>query len=239
MFGDLGGGADELGSGRAGADDSDLLAGDVEVLGPGAGVHLRARETVPSLDVGEARGRQRPERADDVACGELLAAVGPYGPQTGGLVVGQRLDRGVELDVVAQVVPVDHVLQIGQDLRLGRVAGLPVPLPQQVGVEGVAVRDAVDIGGRARIAVPVPGAPDTGPPLEGPHVQAECVAELVQHVDTGESGAYDDRVEVGRFPGHSGLSARAGQGNGVVHGWILTACRPAAVSGVRRYPASR
>ena len=43
----LGGGGDELGAGRAGADHPDPLAGDVEVVGPGVGVHQPPGEACP------------------------------------------------------------------------------------------------------------------------------------------------------------------------------------------------
>src|SRR5690606_38631721 len=121
-----------------------------------------------TVDLGEVHGRERAERAHDIARGELLTAVRSYGPQPPGLVERQGFDRGVELDVLAQPVAVDDMLQIGEDLPLRGVAGLPLPLAQQLPVEGVAVEDAVDVGGRARVAVPVPGTSDAAGPVEGP-----------------------------------------------------------------------
>jgi hypothetical protein len=113
---------------------------------------------------------------------------------------------GVQLDVPAEVVPVDDVLEVSQDVGLVEVAGVPVPLLQQVLVEGVAVDEALGVGLGARVLVEVPGAADAAALLEGLDGQATLVAQLVQHVDAAESGADDDGVDVGCGHGAHGCS---------------------------------
>jgi hypothetical protein len=44
--------------------------------------------------------------------------------------------------------------------------------------------------------IPVPGAADAIAGLEHDDVQVELVAQRMQHVHTGESGADDDCIEV-------------------------------------------
>ena len=60
MAGLLGGGGDELSSGGTGTDHTDPLAGDVEVVRPGIGVHESAAEAVAPGNVGSVALRAEP-----------------------------------------------------------------------------------------------------------------------------------------------------------------------------------
>ena len=83
---------------------------------------------------------------------------------------------------------------VAQDLGLRRVALGPVPLLLEVGVERVRVVDALDVAAGARVAVPVPRAADTVGGLVDDGREPEP-AQLVQHVQPGEPGADDHRVD--------------------------------------------
>ena len=58
MPGDRRGGGDDLVAGGAVADDADPLAGQIQVLGPGAGVHEASLEVVHAGEVGHVGRRQ-------------------------------------------------------------------------------------------------------------------------------------------------------------------------------------
>ena len=60
--------------------------------------------------------------------------------------------------------------------------------------ERVGVLHALDVAARAGVAVPVPGAADAAARLEHPRREPEP-PQPVQHVQAGEAGADDDRVE--------------------------------------------
>ena len=76
--------------------------------------------------------------------------------------------RVSKLDVAPQVEAVGDVLDVAQDLGLGRVALGPLPLLLELLGELVRVLHALDVAARARVAVPVPGAADVAARLERP-----------------------------------------------------------------------
>ena len=75
------------------------------------------------------------------------------------------------------------------------VAGVPVPLLQQVLVEGVAVDEALGVGLGARVAVPVPGAAGAACLVEADDGRGRARCAACAAVDAAESGADDDGVE--------------------------------------------
>ena len=106
---------------------------------------------------------------------------------------------GAEPDVAPQVEPVDHVVEVALGLGLLGEVLLPLPLVEQLLREQVAVRVALGVEPRARVAVPVPGAADAVAGLEQRHGEAGF-ARPVQLVDAGDAGADDQHVDVGRAP---------------------------------------
>ena len=99
-----------------------------------------AAELVHARDVREVGRRQQPDAVDD----ELGRQVSPVSVTTVHRPVASsnvgRFDRGVERDAAPKVEAVGDVVQVGQDLRLPRVALVPVPLVVKLAVERVAVR---------------------------------------------------------------------------------------------------
>ena len=103
--------------------------------------------------------------------------------------------RTIEGDVPAQVEPLGNMVGVAEDLRLTGVALRPFPFLLQFVGETVGVLHALDIAAGAGVAVPVPGAANTVACLEDAGPEAG-VAQPVQHVEAGESGAYDDHIRV-------------------------------------------
>src|SRR5215475_14807279 len=91
-----------------------------------------------------------------------------------------------KLDVTAQVELVGDVVEIAQRLRLAREMLGPVPFVEQFLREGEAVGIALRIEARAGVAVPVPGAADTGAGLEHAHPEAE-LAQAMKLVKAGDA----------------------------------------------------
>ena len=125
----LGDDRDRLHGGRAGADDRDALAGEVDaLLRPVAGVVAGAREGVEARELRRVGRGQAARGHDAVGCrhaGAVARSPAPSGP---GLVEGRRLHARVELDVAAQVEAVGDVVGVAQDLGLRGVALAPLPL---------------------------------------------------------------------------------------------------------------
>ena len=188
---------DHLNAGRAGADHADALAAEVDVLlGPARGVVDVALETVHA---GEVRDLGRGEQAhglDEELRAPGLAVVGRDRPPAGLVVPGGGLDLGVELDAATQVVAVGDVLEVGPDLLLARVALGPLPLVEELLVEGVAVGVDLGVGTSARVLVPVPGASHVAGVLERLDGEPVDVPQPVDAVEPGESRADDDRVDL-------------------------------------------
>jgi hypothetical protein len=77
-----------------------------------------------------------------------------------------------ELDVASQVEAIRDVVQIGENLL-----------------------HALDVAACARISIPEPRPADARARLEYAHAPSD-LAHLVDQVETGETGAYPDHVEV-------------------------------------------
>src|SRR5580704_5696080 len=94
-------------------------------------------------------------------------------PASAGFLVMRRGHRGVELNVAPEVEPVGDVVQIPLGFRLAGEMFLPVPIVEQVLGKRVAVGPTFGVEPGAWVAVPIPGASDTGTGLEDPCRHAE------------------------------------------------------------------
>ena len=190
---------DRLHGAGSGADQPDALSGEVDALvRPVPGVERRAREGLEARERRGVRRRQRADRGDHVGRRDRLAGVGRDGPDSTHLVEGGGVHAGPEGDVLREVEALRDVLQVRADLvRLG-VALAPLPGLPELPVEGEAVDVGVGVRARSRVAVPVPGAPDAVAGLEDPGPQSQLVAKLVEHVEAGEAGPDDHRVDRAR-----------------------------------------
>src|SRR5579883_2445991 len=110
------------------------------------------------------------------------------------------LDPRMEGDVAIEIEPVGDELAIAEILRLTREMLGPVPMAQQLLVEGVAIGPAFGIKARAGIAVPIPGAADAAARLVDMHIEAKR-AQPMQRIHAREPGADDhDFPPLGRCP---------------------------------------
>ena len=98
-------------------------------------------------------------------CGDGLAVAGGNGPAVAGIVEHQRLDVRVELNVFAQIMALDHGLQVGEDVGLVPVSVLPVPSLEHFFVEGVLIDVGFGVPQGAGIFIPVFQVPPTPPAL--------------------------------------------------------------------------
>ena len=206
-----------LHGGGAGADDADPLVADPVqaaqhgaagvLIVPAAGVEGVALE---GLDAGDARQLGLVQGAvghDHEAGAHGVAVVGRDDPALGRLVPGQVLDRGLEAGVLVEVIVPGDAARMLEDLgrlgvaHLGDEAGL---------LQQGQVDQALDVAGRAGIAVPVPGAAEVAGRLDhaqGLHpglAQAGAGQEAAEaaadhhHLDlVGQGRAFDGRLDVG------------------------------------------
>src|SRR5438128_1727054 len=187
---------DRLDGRGAGADHPDPLAAEVGTLmRPASRVIRGTPEAFPPRELRHLSRRQTPGRHDAEARRHAIAAVGRDGPSPAGLVEGRSGHPGRDLDVAPQVEAVGDVIDVGQNLRLGGVPLAPLPFLLQLVRERVRIVHALDVAARARVAIPVPGAADAVARLEDAGRQPE-LAQAVEHVEPGESGPDDDRVEI-------------------------------------------
>jgi hypothetical protein len=127
---------DQLDPRRTGPDDADALAGEVDVLlRPPGGVVPVAGEVLEAREVRAVDERQAPGGGDQEPGRGRPSVIGGDDPARARLVVAGRGDRGVELDVTAQVEAVGDMVEVPQQLRLGRIALGPVPLLLELLVE--------------------------------------------------------------------------------------------------------
>ena len=144
---------------------------------------------------GHVGRRQQAQPVDQEPALERDAAVGVHGPDAGDLVEFGVGHRGLERDVLAQVVAVHDAVEVLEDLGLAHELRLPRRLRVEVAVERVLVDEALGVRQRSGVLVPVPGAAHPAGLVDGHGVEAQFVAQLVQHVDAAESGADDEGVE--------------------------------------------
>ena len=190
LLGDL---RDQLDAGRARADDAHAPAGELDaLLRPARAVVPLALEVVEALERRPVHRRQAPGCHDAVGRRVPRAVLG--GDLPAPVDVARGCDARAQLDVAAQVEAVRDVIEVAQDLRLGRIALAPLPLLLELLRERVRVVHRLDVAAGAGVAVPVPRAADRVALLEDAHAEAEA-AQTVQRVQAGEAGADDDRVD--------------------------------------------
>ena len=155
--------------GGAGADDADPLvaqAGEVAVgiaagvvVVPAAGVEGMALEIADARDPGQLGPVQGPIDHDHEAGADPVVAVGVDDPAPGRFVPDHPVDLGLQAGVVVEAVVFGDAAAVGEDLRrvaeLARRQVAELFQQRQIGV-------GLDIAGRARVAVPVPGAAEIG-----------------------------------------------------------------------------
>src|SRR3954453_10092156 len=122
MGGLLGNQRDRLDPRRAGADDRNALAGELDLLmWPAAGEINLTFEVFDAIDLrrlgrGEAAGGH-----DVVAAGDGIAVVSREQPAFCSLVPSRGRHLGIKADLATQVIAVRDKTEIAQDLGLGSV----------------------------------------------------------------------------------------------------------------------
>lgn len=101
---------------------------------------------------------------------------------------------GVIANVVAQAKPCDHMIEIAHEFGLGSVALGPIPFLGQRAGEFIGVLHAFNVAARAGVAIPEPRATSAATGFKDAGVEA-LLTQTVQHVESGKTGADDDRVE--------------------------------------------
>ena len=162
---------------------------------PVAGVVPLAIEAVAAGKVWHVGGREAPDGGDEVRRAIGPALLGPQVPEARRIVPLRACDAGVEVDILAHIQLVRRIVHIADNLRLFRIALRPLPAEIHVLGEGEAIGVALGIAARAGIAVPVPGAANPVAGLDHPSLHAELVAQQVELVHAGKTGADDQGVE--------------------------------------------
>lgn len=145
----------ELRRARTGTDDGDPPARQIVVVVPPRRMEGGASEGVDPGDVGDIRDVQGPD-ARHYELADVLAAGSGEDVPLGQFVVPVRPgDRGVEVDVPAQVVLRRDISQIGQDLGPAREEFPPVGS----GFEREGVQVSGHVTGASGIGVVPPGPP--------------------------------------------------------------------------------
>ncbi len=184
----------ELDRTRAGADDRDLLAAQVDVVAPLGGVERRAVERVRTRQGGDDGVRQLTHRGDDQV-GVVRRAVGRRdGP--GGAVGTQRAggDRRTGDDQVGQPLALGGLAQVGEDLGLLGVA----PAPRRVDRPRPGVERGRHVAGRVGIGVVAPHTTDALGPLEDGDVGDALLLEGAGRAESAEAGSDDDDAGAAR-----------------------------------------
>ena len=88
-------------------------------------------------------------------------------------------------------------VQIGENLRLLRIALRPLPVAQELLVEGIAVDGSLSVDAASRVAVPIPGAADVAGVIERLNVEAKVVAKFVQRIEAAEARSDNGDVKLG------------------------------------------
>ena len=191
----LGGdGLNDLDTGRAGADDADALAREIDrFFRPAGAVQRQTGEVFHSCIVRKLVGRQQPGGADHVARLGAHPVVGRNLPALVRFVVHDGRHARVALDVTLQIEFVRDKMQIPLHFRLAREVLAPLPFVDQFLGKGVLVGIALGVETGAWVAIPVPGAADIGAGLEHPRREAE-LAEFIESIQAGHAGTDDDSI---------------------------------------------
>ncbi len=203
-------GARELGDalhrGRAGPDHRDALVAQllhrragrltagVRIV-PAAGVERMAAELLDTGNARELRHVERPGSHRNELRREGVAAVGANGPPRAGVVpLEPGHARVEERPVVEPELPADPAAVLEDLGAVGVLLGRHVP--------GLLEQRHIDEGGRvalrARVAVPVPGAPEVAALLDDPHVGDADLFQTRSRDEPREAAADDrDRHVIG------------------------------------------
>jgi hypothetical protein len=210
MGGSLGDDWSGLDAGGTGADQPHALAGEIHAfVRPLPGVVPASREAFEARDVGNIGRGQAADGGDEELRNVLLACLRAHAPPVRRRIVMRRSHAGVEADAALKVEALGDVVQIAQDLRLRGIALRPLPLLRQLIGERVAVRMALGIAARARVAVPVPRAADPFARLQPLDRQAEPIAQAEQLIEAGKTCTDDQRVEDAWWSGSAFWGLRA------------------------------
>ena len=164
-----------------------------------------ALEPLEPFELRHVGRRQRAHRGDQEACRDLVALVGVNHPQIALFVECTAGHPRAECDVALEVVALRHMLEVAQDLGLSGIALGPLPVLQQLLVPGEAVDIRIGIAAGTGIAVPVPRTADAVARLEDAHLQAQRVAQRLQHVEPGKPRADHDGIEIAGCVSHAFL----------------------------------
>jgi hypothetical protein len=116
------------------------------------------------LEAGKSRNLRRGQtsrRHDAELRGDSFATLRRNSPAARRFIEECGGHARIELDVAAQIEPVDGMIDISEDFRLARVALAPAPFLLQLLGKRIGIIHALDVAARAGIAIPVPGSADT------------------------------------------------------------------------------
>ncbi|MCY1169710.1 hypothetical protein D9M73_97580 [compost metagenome] len=140
---------------------------------------LLSSERLDPLDVGYiGRGKQA-KRGDEKAGREGFVCISPHDPDIARLVEMCSGHASVELDIAMQIEAISDMFEIGENLGLRHITRVPMPVLQESFVERIAVDEALRIGERPGITVPVPCATHSTGLVERAHTKSQFVPELV------------------------------------------------------------
>src|SRR5579885_2193641 len=181
---------------RAGADDADGLAAQVDVVVPARGVKRDALEFLHPRDTRQLRRGEDAVGKDHEPRTHPVAAIRLDDPAARGLVPGRRLDRRMEQAAVIEAELLRHRLAVLEDFE-ARSELHRRDVPHLFEQRQVAV--GFDVAGDTGIAVPVPGAADVAAFFAESHVDETGVPQLVPEQQSAETGAdHQDLAFVGQ-----------------------------------------
>src|SRR3954454_6587521 len=112
---------DRLHGGRAGADDANPLAGNIDaLLGPAMGMAGQAFECIDAGNVRHCRRRENANRGNQKTRRKPVTTLKRNLPAASLFLVMRRVDAAVELNVATQVEFVGDIVEIALGLGLGR-----------------------------------------------------------------------------------------------------------------------
>src|SRR5690554_5248948 len=183
----LGDDGDNLDRRRAGADNADALAREVDALmRPVIGMKGWPLEIIDAGKQRQRRLREETERHNNEAAGQPPPVTHTQVPEIGVRVEMRRFNLAVELHVIAQIELVGDEVEIAQILRLAGEALLPVPFLEDFPREGIAVGVTLGIEAASGVTVVVPGAAKIGAALEQ-RCRYARVDEPLDLVDAGDA----------------------------------------------------
>ena len=204
----LGGGGHHrngLNAGGTRANHANALAREIHAfMRPFASVvpfALKIRDAINFWQIGR---RKAADGGDQIARRIFRALFRAQAPQIGGLIILRRHHARAEGNVALQVKLIRGIIQIAQNLRLARVAFGPFPALHQLIRKMIAIAMAFGITPRPGIAVPIPGTAHAITGFQHMGGKPLAVAQGMELIHAGETGADDQRV----------IELRLGRGSG-------------------------